>query len=205
MEKKEILVDWKKYIDGDKRYSMYDFTPLFKYQFTEEDFDLIYEFFPNEKNELVEKYKKLVQSIELEDLDMDAILELIKKDLAVKSKICKEMNYDDISSVILNAEYVFLNRELTRDERSHDNNVYLIEAVGDYISDTKRYELKAYYGLAEAYYGFNHNFHLSWYLIEPLIDTDYDLSAYGLIWRHSYDYVLADNKVLIGRCMYAIQ
>lgn len=207
--KQSLLTDWRNYCKGDKEFDKFHFQTLFHIDpiLSKQELIKIFKYFPH-SNLLLERMLILFKAMTFDKNThyVNSKLQmLVLTDIKEKLRICYDFDeeYDDLLSTkqVMELPQIITNNKDIFNEKKEDvyNNIdnYLIECLGDKLSEILNKKQDQVWGLLEAFYGLTTDFTIKWYLATPLYSEPVNFDAYVNIWKAGAEYIITKDEILI--------
>lgn len=202
----ECLEEWLEYCAGRRDRDSCNLLGLFKSDLSSEELDLALAPFPHAK-EMKARLVKLLGTGELGNYlylqppgraSRDALEQAARAWLGEQARFCLERGNAGLHQLASNVAVTFVGKEAYHAALMRDHPG---SCISEFVSDTliaSYSELPlSIYGLGEALYGIAADYDLSWYVMQPVLNTSIDFSVYYEFWQMGGRSLLSDEGLLV--------
>lgn len=201
----QLVKDWICFCNNEKDFDKSHFSYLFKSDLSDYELEQICSVFDNHV-ELKKRIDSVFNSGELGlyllpsiKVEKEKIIKLLKNELFEKSEICKKLNDDNLSDFIDSIKITYSENKNDVYEMSREISICdsIFDLIGDYM-DSFIISDKRICALEEACYNLSNNYYLSWYIIQPILNIDFDFVSYFNFWKAGGIYTINGKKAIVS-------
>jgi len=198
----KLISEWENYCEGKLEVDKSYFLGLFKAGLTDQEVARVLRYFPAgdliaERVQTVLKAGYLGEYVYLQGpelKDVDAVRTAARSWLDEQSLFCENLGEGELSALASSAEILFADRADIEKIRSQENPSSIIRGhVANHVFMPLIGSPKPTFALIEAAYGIAADSYLAWYIAQPLLKLEMDLSKYFDFWSVGGDGVLAED------------
>jgi len=197
----QLISEWCDFCVGKEVFDKSHFSFLFHEENIDSYLSTILQYFSN-STELEHQIKKVLKeknkNNNVSDLPDDLLLTLTSDFFNEQAKLIDNLD-QDIRSAILNKVVI---TDIDKIKQMMDQDIphyWLFEDFGDLIRSSKIDENEKTYALMEALYNIDNDYYLAWYMAKSLINLQFTLESYFVLWKNSHKVLLLEDSILVSK------
>ncbi|GAA0824242.1 hypothetical protein GCM10009111_34880 [Colwellia asteriadis] len=197
----QLVDEWCDFCSGKKVFDKSHFSYLFHEENIESYLSIILQYFTNSM-ELELKIKKVLEEKKknrvISELSDDMLVTLTNDFFNEQANLINDLD-NDIHSAIIN-DVVITNSSQIKSNADEDiPHYWLFEEFGDLIRSSKIDESDKTYALMESLYNIDNDYYLAWYMAKPIVNIQYTLESYFILWKNSHKVLLLEDSILVSK------
>lgn len=193
------LIDWVNFYEGKQDFDKSHFYTLFMKEDEKEELDLTLIFKPFEcANDLIKRVNTVLNPAPISnEIDLSAhLLNYVEKDLLDKLPLFEQSEL----LPFLQKQILFeKDRNILIEKKNRWQNEMYVDEIEDHISENIKDSTLLVDAIREAFFGLTRNYKMVWYLLSPLIKSNYNFDYYYNVWRIGGDFAITDNGVFVAK------
>jgi hypothetical protein len=196
---KNIVKDWCKFCEGEKKYDKSYFYTLFwqdqtDLKITKDELYEIFKYFSN-SNELLELMSNyLYDNYIIENKSTSYLIQLVRNEIDEKTSLSNNLDYIKNYPIEFVDDYNFVKSKVDSEEYYK-----YYDEISDILADSWIIEDKKAFALYEALYGLTKSYEIVWYLFSPLISIKINYKYYIDIYMLGGVYTIYNSKILVSK------